>query len=172
MSCAIISCTDEAPRVDLDMSIGRKEEADRGCGRNWKVGKPSRPCELRFLQLRLDSSPVRPQHHIVPMSLDESLATLSALSQKDKATGYVELLRSLISAQPPSPSDIGKLVNNVVTQDHVGLVVARQVLGELLKALEEEPLKSNMDLQRKVIEVSLESIQRSVSFQEQVSKGV
>ncbi|KAG8863830.1 hypothetical protein FRB96_007667 [Tulasnella sp. 330] len=103
------------------------------------------------------------------MSLDSKLVSLSSLSQKDKGAAYADLLKQITASSQPSPADIGKLVNNVVSEDHVGLVVARQVLGELLKALDEEPLKSNMELQKKVIEISLENIQRSVSFQEQAS---
>lgn len=102
------------------------------------------------------------------MSLDSKLVSLSSLSQKDKGAAYVDLLKQLAASPQPSPVDIGKLVNNVVSEDHVGLVVARQVLGELLKVLDDEPLKSDMELQKKVIEISLENIQRSVSFQEQV----
>lgn len=102
------------------------------------------------------------------MSLDSKLDSLSSLSQKDKGAAYVDLLKQLAASPQPSPADIGKLVNNVVSENHVGLVVARQVLGELLKVLDDEPFKSNMELQKKVIEISLENIQQSVSFQEQV----
>ncbi|KAG8907019.1 hypothetical protein FRB99_005539 [Tulasnella sp. 403] len=104
------------------------------------------------------------------MSLDSKLASLVSVSQKDKALAYGDLLKQLLTTPQPSPEDIGKLVNNVVSQDHVGLVVARQVLAELVKSIEEEPFKSDLDLQKKVIETTLESIQRSVSFQEQASQ--
>lgn len=104
------------------------------------------------------------------MSLDAKLATLTNVSQKDKGVAYSDLLKQLISAPQPSADDIGKLVNNAVSQDHVGLVVARQVLGDLVNAIDGEPFKSNQELTKKVIENALESVQRSVSYQEQVNE--
>lgn len=102
------------------------------------------------------------------MSLDSKLASLASVPQKDKGAAYCDVLKQLVSASPPSADDMGQLVRYVVSQDHVGLVVARQVLGELVKALDEDPLKANDELQKSVILSTLESIQRSVSFQEQV----
>ncbi|KAG9046363.1 hypothetical protein FS837_004587 [Tulasnella sp. UAMH 9824] len=103
------------------------------------------------------------------MSLDSKLASLASVPQKDKGAAYCDVLKQLVSASPPSADDIGQLVRYVVSQDHVGLVVARQVLGELVKALDEDPLKPNDELQKSVILSTLESIQRSVSFQEQAT---
>ncbi|KIO17168.1 hypothetical protein M407DRAFT_175156, partial [Tulasnella calospora MUT 4182] len=103
------------------------------------------------------------------MSLDSKLASLASVPQKDKGAAYCDLLKQLVSSSPPSADDIGQLVRYVVSQDHVGLVVARQVLGELVKALDEDPLKANDELQKSVILSTLESIQRSVSFQEQAT---
>lgn len=103
------------------------------------------------------------------MSLNSKLASLASVPQKDKGAAYCDVLKQLVSASPPSPDDMGQLVRYVVSQDHVGLVVARQVLGELVKALDEDPLKANDELQKSVILSTLESIQRSVSFQEQAT---
>ncbi|KAG9019533.1 hypothetical protein FRB90_000842 [Tulasnella sp. 427] len=103
------------------------------------------------------------------MSLDSKLASLADVPQKDKGAAYCEVFKQLVASSPPSADDIGHLVRYVVSQDHVGLVVARQVLGELVKALDEDPLKLNDEVQKGVILSSLESIQRSVSFQEQAT---
>ncbi|KAG8925929.1 hypothetical protein FRC00_003475 [Tulasnella sp. 408] len=103
------------------------------------------------------------------MSLDSKLASLASVPQKDKGAAYCDVLKQLVSSSPPSADDMGQLVRYVVSQDHVGLVVARQVLGELVKALDEDPLKANDEIQKNVILSTLESIQRSVSFQEQAT---
>lgn len=102
------------------------------------------------------------------MSLDDKLASLANLSQKDKGVAYCDLLKQLASATPPSSNDIAKVVTNALSQDHVGPVVGRQVLGELVKLVEEKPLSEQNDVTKDVIQISLDTIQRSVSYHEQV----
>ena len=102
------------------------------------------------------------------MSLDSKLASLVNIPQKDKGAAYCDLLRQLLAQSPPSGADIGSLISTVVSQDHVGLVAARQVLAELVKALDGPPFKGDETLSRTVITGTLDSIQRSVSFQDQV----
>jgi COP9 signalosome complex subunit 4 len=101
--------------------------------------------------------------------MDSKLAQLASLNQRDKASAYTSLVPEIL-AQPSSSiaKEVHTLVDYVVNQDTAGLVVARQVLSELVKGLGEGAIKDT-ELRRKVIEDTLETVQpRIVSYEEQV----
>lgn len=102
--------------------------------------------------------------------MDARLAQLAGVSvQKDKAAGYLSLLNDLLAAKQQSSADILKFVNVVVTQEHVGLVIGRQVISELVKALETKQIADEA-VRRPVIEGALQILQpRIVTYEEQVS---
>ncbi|KDQ21039.1 hypothetical protein BOTBODRAFT_27058 [Botryobasidium botryosum FD-172 SS1] len=106
------------------------------------------------------------------MSVQATLAQLSTITaQKDKAAAYSSLLNSLLADSPPASvaADLHALVDALVNQDHVGLVVGRQVLSELVQALADGRI-ADSELTKKVIEDALEVIQpRLVSFEEQAA---
>jgi COP9 signalosome complex subunit 4 len=59
-----------------------------------------------------------------------------------------------------------------VNEDHVGLVVGRQVLAELVKNLG-DGVVSDRNVHKKIIEQALEIVQpRLVSFEEQASVAI
>jgi len=101
--------------------------------------------------------------------MDARLAQLASVSvQKDKAAGYLSLLSDLLAAKQQSSADICKFVNVVVTQEHVGLVIGRQVISELVKALETKQI-ADEGVRRPVIEGALQTLQpRIVTYEEQV----
>jgi len=102
--------------------------------------------------------------------MEHRLAQIAGLSQKDKATAYQSILTDLL-ARPDQTSlaaDIHILVENVV-QESVGLVIGRQILSELVKALEEERV-SAPGLRKQIVQETLATIQpRIVSYEEQVN---
>jgi COP9 signalosome complex subunit 4 len=102
--------------------------------------------------------------------MDARLAQLANVSvQKDKAAGYLSLLNDLLAARRQSSIDILKFVSVVVTQEHVGLVIGRQVISELVKALELKQI-ADESVRRPVIEGTLQVLQpRIVTYEEQVS---
>lgn len=109
-------------------------------------------------------------HTSASRTMDARLSQLASVSvQKDKAAGYLSLLNDLLAAKRQSSDDILKFVNVVVTQEHVGLVIGRQVISELVKALETKQIAGE-DVRRPVIEGTLQTLQpRIVTYEEQVS---
>ena len=108
--------------------------------------------------------------HSTSHTMDARLAQLASVSvQKDKAAGYLSLLNDLLAAKRQSSADILKFVDVVVTQEHVGLVIGRQLISELVKALETKQIAEE-DVRRPVIEGALQILQpRIVTYEEQVS---
>ncbi|KAG6831595.1 hypothetical protein H0H92_009068 [Tricholoma furcatifolium] len=107
--------------------------------------------------------------HIKPM--DNQLAQISALNQKDKGPAFIALIPEILSRQDASVlvADLHKLVDTVVNQDSVGLVVGRQVLSELVRSLGEGSIK-DVELRKRVVEDTLTTVQpRIVSYEEQVN---
>jgi COP9 signalosome complex subunit 4 len=119
--------------------------------------------------LRLFSAPTAEIGHSTSRIMDARLAQLASVSvQKDKAAGYLSLLNDLLAAKRQSSADILKFVNVVVTQEHVGLVIGRQVISELVKALETKQI-ADENVRRQVIEGTLQVLQpRIVTYEEQV----
>ncbi|KAG8966096.1 hypothetical protein FRC03_012508 [Tulasnella sp. 419] len=105
-------------------------------------------------------------------TVEARLANLVGVSQKDKGAAYTDLLKQLVAESKPSAEDILKVVNHVVLEDHVGLVVARQVLTELLKALQTDAFKSDLELQKNIIESTLETLQPRVVSYEEVAQAL
>lgn len=101
--------------------------------------------------------------------MEAKLAQFASLSQKDKAPAYTSLIPEIFAQQQATiPHDIHILVDTVVNQDTAGLVVARQVLSELVKALAEGAI-ADVELRKTVIEDTLQTVQsRIVSYEEQV----
>lgn len=106
--------------------------------------------------------------------MDAKLAEYSTLSQKDKGSAYSSLLSEVLARpdQASIPKDLRSLVDYVVNQDSVGLVVGRQVLSELVKAVEDGAIK-DPDLRKAVVQETLEVARpRIVSYEEQVRGGI
>lgn len=102
--------------------------------------------------------------------MEGKLAKLQTLAQKDKSQAYTSVLFEALAQTDPSAvaQDVHTLVNVVLTQDHVGLVVGRQVLAELVKNLKEGVVKDN-ELRKQIIKDTLAVAQpRLVSYEEQV----
>lgn len=102
--------------------------------------------------------------------MEGKLAKLQTLAQKDKSQAYTSLLLEALAQPDPAAvaRDVHTLVNVVLTQDHVGLVVGRQVLAELVKNLKEGAVKDN-ELRKQLIKDTLAVAQpRLVSYEEQV----
>ncbi|KAH9938146.1 uncharacterized protein B0H18DRAFT_866598, partial [Fomitopsis serialis] len=94
----------------------------------------------------------------------------AAAHQKDKATAYQSILTDLLARpdQATLAQDLHILVENVV-QDSTGLVIGRQVLSELVKALE-AGVVLDVDLRKQIVQDTLDIIQpRIVSYEEQVN---
>lgn len=107
--------------------------------------------------------------YIVLLEMESRLAQIAGLSQKDKAIAYGSILTDLL-ARPDQTSlatDIRILVENVI-QDSVGLVIGRQVLSGLVRALETETVTEPV-LKKRIVQDTLATIQpRAVSYEEQV----
>jgi len=102
--------------------------------------------------------------------MDAKLAQFASLSQKDKGPAYTSLVPEIL-AQPEAtiPRSVHTLIDTVVNQDSAGLVVARQVLSELVKLLGEGAVK-NVEIRKELIEDTLASVQpRIVSYEEQAN---
>ncbi|KAG9127632.1 hypothetical protein FRC07_011376 [Ceratobasidium sp. 392] len=105
------------------------------------------------------------------MDVQAAFSQLSSISaQKDKSTAYSELLQSILN-QPQDQVSAALLtyVGLVVNRDQPGIVVARQVLSELVEALGKNKIEDR-DARKKVIEDVLEILQpRLVSYEEQTA---
>jgi len=102
-------------------------------------------------------------------TMDQKLAQLSVLNQKDKGTAYLSLLSSIFSSQgnPNIANDVHALVDHLINQD-AGIIAARQVLSELIKGLNSTNIP-NTELRRAVVEDVLSVVQlRATSYEEQV----
>jgi COP9 signalosome complex subunit 4 len=97
--------------------------------------------------------------------MDQELAQLAGVTvQRTKATGYLSLLEKNLN----NKENVIKIVREVVTQDHVGLVIGRQVISELVKYLETKQIADD-DTRRYIIQSTLDILQpRIVSYDEQV----
>lgn len=94
-----------------------------------------------------------------------SLAEISQLAQKDKAPAYVTLISNELSASPSSPRGIESIVNAVLAETPV---VARQVLAELAKLLQDRASALGDSLQDILRAVLAIVAPRGVTFDEQV----
>ncbi len=102
--------------------------------------------------------------------MDLKLTQLASLSQKDKGPAYSALIHSALAQSNPDAAvaDIHLIVDAIVNQDSGSLVVARQVLAELVRLLADGPVK-DPTLRKRLLEDSLSIIQpRIVSYEEQV----
>lgn len=113
---------------------------------------------------RHNHPPSPPQSH-----MEARLAQVAGLTQKDKATAYQSILADLL-ARPDRTAlaqDLHILVENVV-HESTGLVIGRQVLSELVKALE-GGVVPDVELRKQIVQDTLDIIQpRIVSYEEQV----
>jgi COP9 signalosome complex subunit 4 len=102
-------------------------------------------------------------------TMDQKLAQLSVLNQKDKGTTYLALLSSIFSSQgnPNIANDVHALVDHLINQD-AGIIASRQVLSELIKGLTSTNIP-NKELRKAVVEDVLSVVQlRATSYEEQV----
>jgi COP9 signalosome complex subunit 4 len=108
------------------------------------------------------------------MDVQAAFSQLSSISaQKDKSTAYSELLQNILN-QPQDQISPALLtyVGLIINRDQPGIVVARQVLSELVDALENKKLEDT-EVRKKLIEDILETLQpRLVSYEEQVSHTI
>jgi COP9 signalosome complex subunit 4 len=107
----------------------------------------------------------------IAMDVQAAFSQLSSISaQKDKSTAYSELLQTILNQpQTEIPAALLTYVGLVVNRDQPGIVVARQVLAEIVEALGKNRIEDR-DARKKVIEDVLETLQpRLVSYEEQVS---
>jgi COP9 signalosome complex subunit 4 len=105
--------------------------------------------------------------------MDSRLAQLFSLSQKDKGPAFLTVLSETLSRPKDATfaADIHTLVDTVVNQESVGLVIARQVLSELVKALADGAVQ-DAELKKRILQDILEIVQpRLVSYEEQVRQG-
>jgi COP9 signalosome complex subunit 4 len=102
--------------------------------------------------------------------MDSRLAQLASLSQRDKGPAYVAVLTDLF-ANKSSPSfltDLHTLVDTVVNHDAGGLVLGRQVVSELVKAVTEGAIQ-DPDVKKQILQDTLNLIQpKIVSYEEHV----
>jgi COP9 signalosome complex subunit 4 len=102
--------------------------------------------------------------------MDSRLAQLASLSQRDKSPAYVVVLNDLFTNQS-SPSFLGDLhtiVDTVVNQDAGGLVVGRQVVSELVKAVT-QGIVQDPEVKKQILQDTLNLIQpKIVSYEEHV----
>lgn len=103
--------------------------------------------------------------------MESRLAQLAALSQRDKLPAYSAVLTELLLSGTDKTtlfSDIHILVDHVVNQESVGLVVGRQILTDLTKALNDKVIPDPS--RREIVKDTLDIVQhRMVSYEEQVN---
>lgn len=102
--------------------------------------------------------------------MDSRLAQLASLSQRDKGPAYVTVLNDLFANQssPSFLADLHTLVDTVVNQDAGGLVVGRQVVSELVKAVTEGVVQ-DPDVKKQILQDTLNLVQpKIVSYEEHV----
>jgi COP9 signalosome complex subunit 4 len=97
--------------------------------------------------------------------MDTQLRDLLSLQQRDKAPAYTALLRRSLHDEGCPSDDICLLISTVVNEEQIGLVVARQVLDELSKAIPE--IRKSRAWKQELIQSILRVLQpRLVSFEE------
>jgi hypothetical protein len=95
--------------------------------------------------------------------MDKSLAAVSNLPTKDKASAYIELIPQALSQ--PNASQLHQLVDTLVNTD-LGPLISRQVLTEIVNAL---PSVVNEELRKTFVEDVIAVTQPRLSvFEEQV----
>jgi COP9 signalosome complex subunit 4 len=102
-------------------------------------------------------------------SMDQKLAQLSVLNQKDKGPAYLSLLSGIFSSQGHAniAHDIHALVDHLINQD-AGIIAGRQVLSELVKSLTSTNIPDT-ELRKAIVEDVLSVVQlRVTSYEEQV----
>ena len=102
--------------------------------------------------------------------MDSRLAQLVSLSQRDKGPAYVTVLNDLFANQSSQSflADLHTLVDTVVNQDSGGLVVGRQVVSELVKAVT-EGIVQDSDVKKQILQDTLNLVQpKIVSYEEHV----
>lgn len=106
--------------------------------------------------------------------MEQNLAELRSLAQKDKLPAYRSLLSNVLQRpnDPAIADDIHHLLETVVTQEHVGLVVGRQVVAELAKCLG-DGIIPNHDIRKRVVMDTLAILQSTpVGYEEQVRTSI
>jgi len=101
--------------------------------------------------------------------MDQKLAQLSALNQKDKGPAYLSLLSDIFSSQGNTniAHDVHALVDHLINQD-AGIIAGRQVLTELVKSLTSTAIPDT-ELRKAIVEDVLSVVQlRATSYEEQV----
>ncbi len=101
--------------------------------------------------------------------MDQKLAQLSTLNQKDKGTAYLSLLSNIFTSQGSNniAHDLHVLVDHLINQD-AGIIAGRQVLTELVKSLTSATIPDR-ELRKAIVEDILSIIQmRATSYEEQV----
>ena len=101
--------------------------------------------------------------------MDQKLAQLSVLNQKDKGTVYLSLLSSIFTSQGNAniAHDIHALVDHLINQD-AGIIAGRQVLTELVRGLTSANIPDT-ELRKRIVEDVLSVVQsRATSYEEQV----
>ncbi|KAH9999852.1 hypothetical protein BJV77DRAFT_975072 [Russula vinacea] len=102
--------------------------------------------------------------------MDQKLAQLSVLNQKDKGAAYLSLLSSVFSAQGNAniAHDVHALVDHLINQD-AGIIAGRQVLTEIINGLT-STIIPNTELRKAIVEDVLSVVQlRATSYEEQVN---
>ncbi|KAI0320810.1 hypothetical protein OF83DRAFT_1102870 [Amylostereum chailletii] len=102
--------------------------------------------------------------------MDQKLAQIVSLSQKDKGSAYQSLLADLFAnaASPHIAQDIHTLVDHLITHDP-GIIIGRQILSELVQILS-GPAISNIEARKAVIEDVLAIVQpRLTTYEEQIN---
>ena len=101
--------------------------------------------------------------------MDQKLAQLSVLNQKDKGAAYLSLLSGIFSPQGNAniAHDVHALVDHLINQD-AGIIAGRQVLTDLIKGLNSTAIL-NTELRKAIVEDVLSVVQlRATSYEEQV----
>ena len=107
-------------------------------------------------------------------SMDAKLSQLQSIGQKDKAQAYLSLLAEALSQSDGAAiaRDVHAILQNALTQNHVGQVVQRQVLGTLAERLASGEIKDSA-LKKQIVEDAIGIAQPSGNvsaqhFEEQV----
>lgn len=107
-------------------------------------------------------------------SMDAKLSQLQSIGQKDKAQAYLSLLTESLSQSDGAAiaRDVHAILQNALTQTHVGQVVQRQVLGTLAERLASGVIRDSA-LKKRIVEDAIGIAQPSGNvpaqhFEEQV----
>jgi len=112
------------------------------------------------------SGPALPQLQRSLATMDQKLAQLSVLNQKDKGPAYLSLLSGIFSSQNIA-HDVHALIDHLINQD-AGIIAGRQVLTELIKGLTSTAIPDK-ELRKAIVEDVLSVVQlRATSYEEQV----